>query len=96
LEYMAAGRAIVATAVGAAPRLIVHGHHGLLVPPGDPAALAQAIRDTLLDPEAAALRAAAARRRARQKYSRQAMIERFQRFFEDLVFGRKGLPCIGS
>ena len=33
LEYMAAGRAIVATAVGAAPDLIADGVHGLLVPP---------------------------------------------------------------
>ena len=32
LEYMAAGRPIVATAVGAAPELIEDGVHGLLVP----------------------------------------------------------------
>ena len=37
LEYMAAGRAIVATAVGGTPQLIEDGVHGLLVSPGDPA-----------------------------------------------------------
>ncbi len=35
LEYMAAGRAIVATAVGAAAELIDDGVHGLLIPPND-------------------------------------------------------------
>jgi glycosyltransferase involved in cell wall biosynthesis len=44
LEYMAAGRAIVATDVGGNGRLLQHGVHGLLVPPDDPAALAGAIR----------------------------------------------------
>ncbi len=39
LEYMAAGRPIVATRVGAVPELIDDGVHGLLVPPNDAAAL---------------------------------------------------------
>src|SRR5205823_12441902 len=40
LEYMSAGKAIVATAVGSNVRLIEDGRHGLLVPAGDPGALA--------------------------------------------------------
>src|ERR1700722_14504073 len=35
LEYMAAGRAVIATAVGANPELIRNGKDGLIVPPGD-------------------------------------------------------------
>ena len=53
LEYMAAGRPIVATAVGAAPDLIEDGVHGLLVPPGDAARLAEADRPLLREPELA-------------------------------------------
>src|SRR5581483_3720513 len=49
LEYMAAGRAIIATAVGATPDLIEDGIHGLLVPPNDADRLAEAIRRLLLD-----------------------------------------------
>ena len=43
LEYMAAGRPIVATRVGAVPELIDNGVHGLLVPPNDAPLLAAAI-----------------------------------------------------
>jgi glycosyltransferase involved in cell wall biosynthesis len=86
LEYMAAGRAIVATSVGATPQMLEHGRHGLLVPTENPIALAEAMMATLADPLAAKTRAASARRRAERYYGRQAMIERFERFFAGLVF----------
>src|SRR5579875_3020105 len=77
LEYMAAGRAIVATQVGAAPELIVDGVHGLLVPPGDAPKLAGAIQRLLEDRELAQRLGTAARQRAWERYSRTAMIRRF-------------------
>ena len=43
LEYMAAGRAIVASHVGQIPELVTHGETGLLVRPGDASDLALAI-----------------------------------------------------
>jgi glycosyltransferase involved in cell wall biosynthesis len=43
LEAMAAGRPVVATAVGDVPRQIVHGKTGLVVPPGDARGLADAL-----------------------------------------------------
>jgi glycosyltransferase involved in cell wall biosynthesis len=84
LEYMAAGRPIVATAVGATPDLIIDGEHGLLVPPEDAPALAAAIDRLLRDPELAGRLGAAARRRARARYGRAAMVRRFQEFYESL------------
>jgi glycosyltransferase involved in cell wall biosynthesis len=87
LEYMAAGRAIVATRVGANDRLIEDGVHGLLVPPGDAAALAAAVARLVDDPALRARLAAAARRRAEQRYSRRAMVRRFEQFYEDLTGG---------
>jgi glycosyltransferase involved in cell wall biosynthesis len=89
LEYMAAGRAVVATRVGAAPDLITHERHGLLVPPGDAAALAAAIGRLLREPELAVRLGQAARDRARQRYSRAAMVRRFEDFYERLA-GRQG------
>ncbi|HYX24582.1 MAG TPA: glycosyltransferase family 4 protein [Thermoanaerobaculia bacterium] len=63
LEAMAAGRPVVATRCGGPEEIVEDGVSGLLVPVGDPAALAGAVRRLLADPaEAAALgRAAAAR-----------------------------------
>lgn len=54
IEAMAASRPVVASAVGGLPELIDDGVQGLLVPPGDAAALAAALRRVLGD---AALRA---------------------------------------
>jgi glycosyltransferase involved in cell wall biosynthesis len=42
-EYMAAGRTVVASRIGQLADLIQHDVNGLLVPPGDPAALAEAL-----------------------------------------------------
>ncbi len=84
LEYMAAGRAIVATAVGAATELIADGVHGLLVPPGDVAALAGAIDRLLGQPELATRLGQAARARACQRFGREAMVRRFEDFYESL------------
>ncbi len=89
LEYMAAGRPIVATAVGAAPELIEDGVHGLLVPPGDAGRLAAAINRLLWKPRLARRLAEAARRRARDRYCREAMVERFTEFYEGLAVARR-------
>jgi glycosyltransferase involved in cell wall biosynthesis len=43
MEAMAAGRPVVATAVGGVPEVVRHGETGLLVPPGDVAAMAGAM-----------------------------------------------------
>jgi glycosyltransferase involved in cell wall biosynthesis len=84
LEYMAAGRAVVATAVGAARDLIVDGVHGLLVPPGDAMAMAGAIGRLLRQPELAVRLGQAARARANQRYTRAAMVRRFEDFYDEL------------
>jgi glycosyltransferase involved in cell wall biosynthesis len=87
LEYMAAGKAIVATAVGATGQMIKHGVHGLLVPPGDASQLAAALRLVLHDRDLAARLGAAARRRVVEQYSRQTMVRRFEDFYQGLFKG---------
>jgi L-malate glycosyltransferase len=54
------GVPIVATRTGGIPELVEHGASGLLVPPRDPASLAEAILEALADPAARARRAARA------------------------------------
>ncbi|MEJ7569038.1 MAG: glycosyltransferase family 4 protein [Gaiellaceae bacterium] len=51
VEALAVGTPVVATAVGGVPEIVRDGENGLLVPPGDPAALAAALRRYLGDPE---------------------------------------------
>ena len=50
-EARAAGCAIVATAVGGVPEVLEHGRAGLLTPPSDPAAMAEAFRVLMTDPD---------------------------------------------
>lgn len=49
-EYLAAGRAVVASRVGQVTEVIDHGANGLLAPPGDAAALAAALERLKDDP----------------------------------------------
>ncbi len=85
LEYMAAGRAIVATDVGANARLIAHERSGLIVPPGDDTALADAIVWLIANPARASEMAKTARRKVEAEYSREAMVRRFEDFFRRLA-----------
>ncbi len=64
LEAMANGLPIIATRVGAIPDLIEDGVDGVLVEPGDPAALAAALAAVLGDAERRAALGVAARERA--------------------------------
>jgi glycosyltransferase involved in cell wall biosynthesis len=85
LEYMAAGRAVIATDVGANAKLLDGGRCGLLVPPGDATALVNAIGAMLANPLRAAGYGAAARRRVGAEFSRAAMRKRFEGFYKELV-----------
>jgi glycosyltransferase involved in cell wall biosynthesis len=68
LEALASGRAVVASAVGGIPDAISHGANGLLVPAGDPAALADAL---------SFLRAHPAERERLGKEARRSAVERY-------------------
>jgi glycosyltransferase involved in cell wall biosynthesis len=64
LEYMASGRAVVASKLPAIEAIATDDVEALLVPPDDPAALAAALRRVLSDPTLARRLGAAGRRRA--------------------------------
>ena len=80
LESMAAGLACVGSDVGGVPDLL-GGGAGVLVPPGDPAALAEALSALAGDP--ARRRALGARARARaQAFGWQEMVTKYEAFLE--------------
>jgi glycosyltransferase involved in cell wall biosynthesis len=68
-EYMAAGKAIVASAAGQIAEVIKDGHNGLLVRPGDVGELAQAIVTLLDDPAGRQALGRAARQQAVNQHS---------------------------
>lgn len=78
LEYMAAGRPIVATDVGGNGELIEHERNGYLVPPENPQALADAIEGLIEHPERAAGFAAEARNDVTDKYDADKIASQFQ------------------
>lgn len=87
LEATAAGVPVVATAVGGTPEIVADGETGLLVPPGDPAALATALARLLGD---AALRAAmsvAGKARVRAQFTFAAQANAYRALFAELGVG---------
>jgi glycosyltransferase involved in cell wall biosynthesis len=95
LESMAAGVPVVATAVGGNAEAVKDGVTGLLVPPGNSAALAGAIC-TLLEDEGLATRfGRAGRQRVEERFSEERMVRDTQQFYLSLL-ARKGRRCAAS
>jgi len=78
LEAMAAGVPVVATAVGGVPEMIRHGRDGLLCPPQNAEALADALRQLDRQPDLARSLARSARRRVIEEFS-------FERHIRDML-----------
>ena len=68
VEGQLAGRPVVVSGTQGLVEIVEHGKTGLVVPPGDPAALAGALRTLLDDPAYAAELAAAGREEARRRF----------------------------
>src|SRR5256886_4183628 len=85
LESMAAGAPVVATRVGGNPEVVEDGETGLLVPPRDPAALAQAICRLLDSPELASRFGQAGRERVIKSFSLERMVQKTESLYLDLL-----------
>src|SRR5207247_11054153 len=85
LEAMAHRRPVVATPVGGTPEVVVDGETGLLVPPRDPRALADAIRRLLDDPDLAKRLGDAGRRRVELHFSLEAMNRRILELYDEVA-----------
>ncbi|HEY9791892.1 MAG TPA: glycosyltransferase family 4 protein [Candidatus Obscuribacterales bacterium] len=85
LEAMAAGVPTIASDAGAIPEIVTHEETGLLVPPGDPAAMAQAILRLLDNRSFAQTIASRARQVAIERFSINMAATRMQRIYERLI-----------
>ena len=87
VEAMASEKAIIATAVGGVPEIVRDGDNGLLVEPGDAAALADRMR-TLLDEPELRDRLAAAGRKAADDFAWPAITARYVSVYEAALADR--------
>lgn len=89
LEAMAAGRPVIATRVGAIPRLIQSGKNGLLLDPGDVNGLAAAILRLLGDPELARRLGESGRAHVAHHFSAAAMARSYIGHYQQLLAQRR-------
>jgi len=85
LEAMAAGKPVIATRVGGTPEVVEDKVTGLLVPPRDPEALAEAIIALIQDRERAEAMGQVGRARVEEYFSVERMIAETETLYEELI-----------
>jgi glycosyltransferase involved in cell wall biosynthesis len=85
MEAMALGLPVVGTNIGGTVEQIVDGETGFLVPPADPAAIAEAIGKLAAEPERARHMGACGRRRVAENFNIAAMTGRIMEVYEDVL-----------
>jgi glycosyltransferase involved in cell wall biosynthesis len=83
LEAMARGKPVVASAVGGIPEVITDGVDGLLVPPADPAALADTIIRLLTDASLRTRLGESGRATAAERFSIDAQVRRIEGVYDE-------------
>ena len=81
LEAMCFGCPSVATCVGGIPEVVQDGVSGVLVAPGDAAALGHAVETLIADPARRITMGEAAGRRARERFSVDAIVPRYKALY---------------
>ncbi|MBM98220.1 MAG: hypothetical protein CMJ77_03770 [Planctomycetaceae bacterium] len=89
LEFMAAGRPVVATDVGGNSEVVRNGDTGWLVPPRNPEAIATAINQLLHNPTRLVQMGMAARQSVISRFGLEPMTRRFEDFYDRIVDPRQ-------
>ncbi len=95
LEAMASAKPVVSTTVAGVPEQIVNGESGLLTPPKDAKALADALAKLLTSPELRRKYGAAARARLEQEFAIDKTVQPLKALFEKFVKARP-VPAIAG
>lgn len=85
IQAMAAGLPVIASDVGGPAEIITHGVTGLLVPPRQVEALAQAVNRLLDDPDLRAHLGAAARKEVQTRFEREKIIDQIESVYGDVL-----------
>ncbi len=88
-EYLASGRPVAASRVGCVGEIVRDGREGLLIPPGDPTALADALGRLRADGGAAGAMGVSARRRAEEEFDCRVMARRMVEVYKEAARARR-------
>ena len=92
-EALAVETPVIATDIEGNPELVIHSETGLLVPPKNPAALAQAILQLMENPVRAQEMARAGRKRVETAFSTRVKVERTEALYQRLLAARGNDRC---
>jgi glycosyltransferase involved in cell wall biosynthesis len=92
LEAMAASKPVIATRVGAIPKVIQDGETGLLVDPGDVDGLQSALARLLTDADLCSRIGAAGHEWVGRNYTSDAMALKYRQMYDDVL----GTPAIAT
>jgi glycosyltransferase involved in cell wall biosynthesis len=92
IEAMAMKVPVIASRIGGLEEIVEHGKTGMLVPPGDPAALAAAIRELADNPATRRRMGEAGRRRAVESFGIETTVRKTEELYLEIL-GRKAHPA---
>jgi glycogen(starch) synthase len=92
LESALMARPVIAAKVGGIPEIVVHNHTGLLVPPANSSALAEAIVCLVQNPDAAQRMGSAARTQALENFGFQGHVDAYEAVYRRLVTQQRAQP----
>jgi glycosyltransferase involved in cell wall biosynthesis len=95
IEAMAAGLPVVSTRVGGTGEVVIDGETGLLTPPRDDAALAEAVLRLAQMPGLRRRMGQCGAERARSLFSEERMADQYFELYEEMLHGRSGISAAG-
>lgn len=99
IEAMACGKPVIASSVGGIPEQVEHGKTGVLVPPGDAAALGAALESLLSAPARLREYGQAGRRKAEAEVSMREFLNAYESLFSEVARGGAlvaGIPALAA
>ncbi len=94
LEAMAAGKPVIASKVGAVPKVIIDNESGVLITPGDAGEMKKAVLDLLSDDSRSKRLGLAGQKRLKENFSSDVMAGKYMSVYGELVPGKRATASV--